>query len=53
VIDDLVKGFEDPVREPVLSHELPDALLSRANVENHRDREQSASPAVFFTHYPL
>jgi hypothetical protein len=24
VIDDIVEGFEDTVREPVLSHELPD-----------------------------
>jgi hypothetical protein len=25
-IDDVVEGFEDSVREPVLSHELPDIL---------------------------
>jgi hypothetical protein len=27
VIDDIVEGFEDPVREPVLSHELLDVFL--------------------------
>ena len=28
MIDDIVEGFEDPVREPVLSHELPDVFLA-------------------------
>jgi hypothetical protein len=28
VIDDIVEGFEDPVREPVPSHELPDVFLA-------------------------
>ncbi len=28
VIDDIVEGFEDTVREPVLSHELPDFFLA-------------------------
>jgi hypothetical protein len=27
MIDDVVKGFEDPVREPVVAHELPDVFL--------------------------
>jgi hypothetical protein len=27
VIDDIVVGFEDPVREPVVAHELPDIFL--------------------------
>jgi hypothetical protein len=27
VIDDIVEGFEDPVRQPVLTHELPDVFL--------------------------
>ncbi len=28
MIDDIVEGFEDPVREPVLSHELADVFLA-------------------------
>ena len=28
VIDDVVEGFEDPVRQPVLSDELPDIFLA-------------------------
>ena len=28
MIDDIVEGFEDPVREPVLSHKLPDVFLA-------------------------
>ncbi len=28
MIDDIVEGFEDTVRQPVLSHELPDILLA-------------------------
>src|SRR5579863_10626158 len=28
VVDDIVEGFEDPVGEPVLSHELPDIFLT-------------------------
>jgi len=28
VIDDVVEGFEDAVRQPVVSHELPDILLA-------------------------
>jgi hypothetical protein len=28
VIDDVVEGFEDTVRQSVLSHELPDILLA-------------------------
>ncbi len=27
VIDDVVEGFEDPVRQPVRTHELPDIFL--------------------------
>jgi len=27
VIDDVVEGFEDPVREPIFAHELPDVFL--------------------------
>ena len=27
VVEDIVVGFEDPVREPVVAHELPDVLL--------------------------
>ena len=27
VVDDVVVGFEDAVRQPVLPHELPDILL--------------------------
>ena len=26
VVDDIVVGFEDPVREPVVAHELPDVF---------------------------
>jgi hypothetical protein len=29
VVDDVVIGFEDAVREPVIAHELPD-ILDRA-----------------------
>jgi hypothetical protein len=28
VIDDVVEGFENPVRQPVLPHELPDIFLA-------------------------
>src|SRR5215467_12736059 len=28
VIDDIVEGFENSVRQPVLSHELPDIFLA-------------------------
>src|SRR6266853_555147 len=28
VIDDVVEGFEDAVRQPVLAHELPDIFLA-------------------------
>jgi hypothetical protein len=28
VIDDVIEGFENSVRQPVLSHELPDILLA-------------------------
>jgi hypothetical protein len=28
VIDDIVEGFEDAVRQPILAHELPDILLA-------------------------
>src|SRR5258707_10795538 len=28
VIDDVVEGFEDAVRQPVLAHELPDVFLA-------------------------
>jgi len=28
VIDDVVERFEDAVREPVLTHELPDVFLA-------------------------
>ena len=27
MIDDIVEGFEDPVRQPIVAHELPDVLL--------------------------
>jgi hypothetical protein len=27
VVDDVVEGFEDAVRQPVCSHELPDIFL--------------------------
>jgi hypothetical protein len=27
VIDDVVEGFEDPVRKPIFPHELPDVFL--------------------------
>jgi hypothetical protein len=27
MIDDVVVGFEDPVREPIVPHELPDIFL--------------------------
>ncbi len=26
VVEDILVGFEDPVREPVVAHELPDVL---------------------------
>src|SRR6185295_9885060 len=28
VIDDIVERFEDPVRQPILTHELPDIFLT-------------------------
>jgi len=28
VVDDVVEGFEDPIGEPILAHELPDILLA-------------------------
>jgi hypothetical protein len=28
VIDDVIEGFEDAVRQPVLAHELPDVFLA-------------------------
>ena len=28
VIDDILEGFEDAVRQPILAHELPDILLA-------------------------
>jgi hypothetical protein len=28
VVDDIVEGFEDAVRQPVLPHELPDVFLA-------------------------
>ena len=37
VIDDIVEGFEDSVRQPVLTHELPDIFLW---VEFRRTRRQ-------------
>ena len=37
VIDDIVEGFEDAVRQPVLAHELPDVFLG---VEFGRARRQ-------------
>jgi hypothetical protein len=37
VIDDVVEGFEDSVRQPVLTHELPDIFLA---VELGRMRRQ-------------
>src|SRR6266567_7665540 len=37
VIDDVVEGFEDAVRQPVLAHELPDIFLA---VELGRARRQ-------------
>jgi hypothetical protein len=37
VIDDVVEGFEDSVREPILAHEQPDILLA---VELGRARRQ-------------
>ena len=27
MVDDVIEGFEDPVREPIVAHELPDVLL--------------------------
>ena len=27
MIDDVVEGFEDPIREPIFAHELPDVFL--------------------------
>src|SRR5271169_4311800 len=37
VVDDIVEGFEDSVRQPVLAHELPDVFLA---VELRRTRRQ-------------
>ena len=37
VIDDVVEGFEDSVRQPVLPHELPDIFLA---VEFRRARRK-------------
>ena len=37
VVDDVVEGFEDPIGEPILAHELPDILLA---VELGRARRQ-------------
>ena len=37
VIDDVVEGFEYSVRQPVLSHELPDIFL---RIELWRTRRQ-------------
>jgi len=37
MIHDVVEGFEDPVREPVLAHELPYVFLT---VEFGRPRRQ-------------
>src|SRR6266704_6304138 len=33
VIDDVVEGFEDAVRQPVLAHELPDVFWSLSSAE--------------------
>ena len=49
VIDDIVEGFEDPVRRPVLAHELPDIFLrvefGRARRQRHQ-REVAGNPEV-------
>jgi hypothetical protein len=40
VVDDVVIGFEDAVREPVIAHELPD-ILDRAELgASRRQRQQ-------------
>ena len=41
VIDDVVEGFEDPVREPVVAHELPDVFLRVEFRAFRRQRDQS------------
>ena len=40
VIDDVVEGFEDSVRQPVLAHELPDVFLAIEFGRARRQRHQ-------------
>ena len=50
VIDDIVEGFEDSVRQPVLSHELPDIFLRvefRCTRRQRHEREIGWNLEVF------
>jgi len=40
MVDDVVEGFEDPVREPVFAHELPDVFLRVQLRAFGRERDQ-------------
>ena len=50
VVDDVVEGFEDAVRKPVLAHELPDIFLA---VElgcarwQRQERDVARNPEIF------
>ena len=42
MIDDVVEGFEDSVRQPILAHELPDVFLAvelRCTRRQRQERE--------------
>ena len=52
MIDDVVEGFEDLVRQPVLSHELPDIFLRvefRCTRRQRHEREIGWNLEVFGT----
>ena len=40
MIDDVIEGLEDPVREPVFAHELPDVFLGVQLRAFGRQRDQ-------------
>ena len=57
VVDDVVVGFEDPVREPVIAHELPDVLdgielgaarrqRHECDVGRHHQRSRAVPPGL-------
>jgi hypothetical protein len=39
VVEDIIAGFEDPVRQPVIAHKLPD-VLDRIELEAFRGKRE-------------